>query len=411
MKQEDNNASHNDQIPSRPEGNVITVTDPSKDRYNTFQFISWWKQDIVRKARVLVIGAGALGNEVLKNLALMGMGEILIIDFDTIEDANLSRSVLFRATDNGQLKAQVAARAIKEINPDVKVQWLNRDINHALGLGVYRRMDAIIGCLDNRLARLSINKACWKLNKPWVDGAIQELLGIARVFRPNDGACYECTLTDEDYRIIHQRTSCPDLARRNVFEGKVPTTPTISSIIGAVQAQEALKLIHGMPVKGGIGYVFNGLLNDNFEMTYAIKDDCQSHDTWENIQELPDAYTDSTTIGQLLRIIQKDLGKDARFLLPVFVHEAICYHCNVQKTINQPKYQLYEEDAYCPNCGELMKLENLYYIEEDVADEVLNLTLSEAGFPELAIIEAVNPNWQSRYYEISGDETKFFHFV
>jgi adenylyltransferase/sulfurtransferase len=396
--------------PSAPEEYII-VTDPEKDRYNTFRFISWWDQEIVHNSRVLVIGAGALGNEVLKNLALMGIGEISIVDFDTIEDANLSRSVLFRASDNGKRKAEVAARMVKEINPDVKVQWLNRDINHGLGLGVYRRMDAIIGCLDNRLARLSINQACWKLNKPWIDGAIQELLGIARVFRPNDGACYECIMTDEDYKIIHQRTSCPDLARRNTFEGKVPTTPTISSIIGAIQTQDALKLIHGMSVKAGIGYVFNGLENDFFEMTYSIKEDCPSHEVWENIQELPEAYSDTTTLGDILKIVKNDLGEEARFVLPEFVLSGKCFHCGYTTIFKKPKHQLYEENGLCPECGDHLKLDILYYGENGLNDEILNLPLSRVGFPELAIIEAINSKYESRYYEVSGDDTKFFNFV
>ena len=68
------------------EQQTIVITDPDADRYHTFGYISWWKQEVVRDATVMVIGAGALGNEVLKNLALMGVGNLLIADFDTIED-------------------------------------------------------------------------------------------------------------------------------------------------------------------------------------------------------------------------------------------------------------------------------------------------------------------------------------
>ena len=88
---------------------IIRITDPDTDRYHTFGYISWWQQEVVRNATVMVVGAGALGNEVLKNLALMGIGNILICDFDTIEDSNLSRSVLFRTTDRGRRKVDAAA--------------------------------------------------------------------------------------------------------------------------------------------------------------------------------------------------------------------------------------------------------------------------------------------------------------
>ncbi len=91
---------------------TIVITDPDADRYHTFSYISWWQQETVRNATVLVVGAGAIGNEVLKNLALMGIGNLLIADFDTIEDSNLSRSVLFRGSDHGKRKVDAAAAAV-----------------------------------------------------------------------------------------------------------------------------------------------------------------------------------------------------------------------------------------------------------------------------------------------------------
>src|SRR5262245_32488777 len=181
-------------IPVSPE-KPIHIPNLQKDRLGTFEFISWWERDKVKSAKVLVVGAGALGNEVIKNLCLMGIGNIFIIDFDKIEAANLSRSVLFRENDNNRSKAEVAAARAKSINPEVHIQYLNADVTTGLGLGIIRRMDAIIGCLDNREARLAVNRFCYWMNKPWVDGAIQELLGLMRVLKPGEGACYECTFT------------------------------------------------------------------------------------------------------------------------------------------------------------------------------------------------------------------------
>ena len=73
---------------------TIVITDPDSDRYHTFGYISWWQQEVVRDATVLVIGAGALGNEVIKNLTLMGIGNILIADFDTIEAVSYTHLTL-----------------------------------------------------------------------------------------------------------------------------------------------------------------------------------------------------------------------------------------------------------------------------------------------------------------------------
>ncbi len=273
-------------VPIAPD-KPLHIPNLQTDRQGTFDFISWWERDKVRDAKVLVVGAGALGNEVIKNLALMGVGHLFIVDFDNIEAANLSRSVLFRESDNQRSKAEVAAARARAINPQIHVQYFNGDVTTGLGLGVFRRMDAVIGCLDNREARLAINRFCYWVNKPWVDGAIQELLGLMRVFIPGQGACYECTLTEQALRDLSLRYSCPLLARQNILLGKVPTTPTIASIIGGMQSQEALKLIHGLPVEPGKVVHFNGMVNEMHTTAYVPREDCESHWTYGEITELP----------------------------------------------------------------------------------------------------------------------------
>ena len=82
-----------------------------EDRFHRFRLIGWWDQARLARARVLVCGAGALGNEIVKNLALLGVGNVLIADMDRIENSNLSRSVLYRASDNGEPKAAAATPA------------------------------------------------------------------------------------------------------------------------------------------------------------------------------------------------------------------------------------------------------------------------------------------------------------
>src|SRR6186997_2722198 len=91
------------------------------DRYSRLRLIQWWDQEKLRAAKVMVVGAGAIGNEVLKNLALLGIGHVWVVDCDEIEDSNLTRSILFRQTDCGRSKAIAAAGAMRNINPDVNI--------------------------------------------------------------------------------------------------------------------------------------------------------------------------------------------------------------------------------------------------------------------------------------------------
>jgi adenylyltransferase/sulfurtransferase len=83
----------------------------SEDLYSRLRLIPWWDQGKIQSARVLVVGAGALGNEILKNLALMGFLDIVIVDLDRIEVSNLSRAILFRPADVGSYKAEAVASA------------------------------------------------------------------------------------------------------------------------------------------------------------------------------------------------------------------------------------------------------------------------------------------------------------
>lgn len=388
-------------------GKPIHIPNLRKDRLGTFEFISWWEREKVLKAKVMVVGAGALGNEVIKNLALMGIGNLFIVDFDKVEAANLSRSILFREGDDNRSKAEIAAARAKSINPDVHVQYMNGDVTSQLGLGIIRRMDVVIGCLDNREARLAVNRFCYWVNRPWVDGAIQELLGLMRVFVPGQGACYECTLTEQALRDLSMRYSCPLLARQNILLGKVPTTPTIASIIGGMQSQEALKLINGMPVEPGKVTHFNGMVNEMHTTAYSARDDCESHWTYGEITELP-ARAERTTLGDLLRIARADLGPDAMLELDQeLITQLECPNDHTVEEILRPLSEVTFEAGHCPTCGVLRESTLTHIISGD--ETFLHRTLASVGVPPLHIVKAQN-GVQYRFYELTGDLPDTLHF-
>jgi adenylyltransferase/sulfurtransferase len=387
----------------------VVVPDTVGDRYGTFQFISWWDQARLRAATAMVVGAGALGNEVLKNLALMGLGRLFIVDFDRVEPGNLSRTVLFRASDGGRSKVEAAAEAVKALNPDVQVQAWHGDVNTDLGLGVLRRMDVLIGCLDNREARLTLNSYAYRLNMPWVDGAIQELLGIARVFWPGRGACYECTLTPADWEAINLRYSCTLLSRERLLEGKVPTTPTISSIIGAMQAQEALKLLHGLEVQAGHGFIFNGLTNQAYITRYPQRADCLNHESaYDAIEELPQATAAQTTLQQMLDLARARLGPEARLELDYeLVTEFYCPACGQRAAVFQPLRRLDGRQAQCPHCGRQRQAITTHTLTGK--ETYLERTLAEIGIPPLHILTARSGR-QYAHLELTGDAASYFRW-
>lgn len=274
-----------------------------------------FRQERTAKARVMVVGCGALGNEVLKNLVLMGIRHIVVVDFDTVEADNLSRSVLFTQEDaaKGRRKVEVVAERLRGMNPEVDVKTIYGDIGYDVGLGLIRRMDVVIGCVDSRWARYQINRLCMRAGKPWVDGGIDGLEGTTRVFKPGEN-CYACNLGPEGLRDLKARMSCAGVIRRAMAAGKAPTTSIIASVIGAVQVQEALKLIHDEEIKTGSLTTLCGKMfyYEGEHMTTrvaefkAYDDDCAEHDVWEPVS--PSTLTTQSTVEEMLAWVATATG-------------------------------------------------------------------------------------------------------
>ncbi len=287
---------------------TLDITD---DRYSRLELITWWDQNILKNAKILVAGCGALGNEIVKNLAMLGVGNICVVDMDKVEKSNLTRSILFRKEDEGKSKAEVLCRRAKEVNDEINIKYFDGNIFN-LGLGVFKSFDIIIGGLDNREARLFINQSCWKVNRPWIDGAIEVLTGVARMFVPPDNACYECTMSEIDYKLINKRKSCMLLGLDEITEGKIPTTPTIASVIAGVQVQEAIKYLHkrdDLIYLNGKGFVFNGNNNDSYIVEYQRNEDCPSHYTFDNIRKIEKKFNE-VTLNDVIEFGKKIFNDD-----------------------------------------------------------------------------------------------------
>jgi len=379
----------------------------AEDRYSRLRMIPWWDQDLLRRSKVLVIGAGALGNEILKNLALLGIGNILIVDFDEVETSNLSRSVLYRLEDDGKSKAHAAAAAVRALNPDCTVFALNADICSGVGAGVFRWADVVICGLDNRQARMSVNAACWKVNKPWVDGATESFQGIARVFRPPDGVCYECTLSEHDMKLLNVRNSCGFLAKEALRRGRTPTTPTTSAVVAGVEVQEAVKLLHSPDLPGLVskGFFFDGSTYDCFTIDYVRRDDCLSHETYEKIVET-DLCSDSATLADVLEIARQHLRGEVVLDLPSeMVTELYCSSCDKREPFFRLLDAVEEDEANCAVCGNLRVPDVVAECEPD--SEFASIPLGELGFGILDIIAARSDD-ETVGIEISGDRQALF---
>lgn len=378
------------------------------DRYSRFRLIAWWDQEKLKAAKVMVVGAGALGNEVLKNLALLGVGNIVVLDFDEIEDTNLTRSVLYRQRDRGRQKAEAAAAAITDMNPDVRCTPHHANVLTDIGLGAFADVDVVIGCLDNREARLWVNRSCWKVGTPWIDGAIQEINGVAKVYIPPDGSCYECSMTENDYKLINLRYSCPLLKQEDIQAGKVPTAPTISSIIAGIQTQEALKLIHDMQTLSGEALVFNGQANQFYKTAFQRREDCLSHWYYPDPISL-NLSAKTATAAQLFAAASEHVNTDeplSLFLDRDLVTGLHCGKCDDEIPILRALPLVTVKDAECTVCGETRRPITTHEIIQGKATD--NETLSSLSIPDYDIVRVGTDNDSAMVFLLAADEDKFW---
>jgi len=392
------------EAPAGPTPDEIPLVIDDDDRYSRLRLIPWWRQERLAEARVLVVGAGALGNEVLKNLALLGVGTTIVIDLDAVEPSNLSRSVLFRAEDGGRSKAEVAARRAGEINPEVAFLPIRGDVITDLGLGLFADVDVVIGCLDNREARLWVNRQCWKVGTPWVDSGIQEIQGVVKVFVPPDSACYECAMTERDYQLLNVRYSCPLLRRDQILEGKVPTAPTIASMMAALEVQEALKLIHGLPVAAGSAMVFNGVTNQFYSTKLPFRPDCLSHETYPEPEAVPIGH--AATLADLFALAGRTLEGPLTLPLDRDLVTAIhCPRCDSRVDIFRPRTKVGMAEALCPTCREPGRPEILNAIDQD--SPLAALPLAKLGIPPYDIVRVDGPE-ASAFFLLAADRAASF---
>jgi len=382
---------------------ILKVHDRTRDRYHALTISTVWDRERVRQSRALIVGVGALGNEVAKNLAMMGVSLIAMIDRDTVEMANLTRSIFFRESDHGRPKVTSLAERVREFNPDVEVITRHGNLEDQIGLGLLRRMDLVFSCLDSRLARRSLNRMCEQVGRSWVDGSMEDLLGEVSAYQPGATACYECTLTSVDIRNLSQATSCRGIALERAKAGKVPTTSTMGSIVAALQVQEALKMHHGAARSlAGKRLIINCLLNEFDTVALDRKENCMGHFRIGEVTEVPEFTASSTTALEILNRFRVETSAVHAYVNVgrEIVTELRCVQCSTAERPLRTVRSIRESEALCPTCGQLRVAETIHTITEE--HELARVPLAELGVPELDVLE-VRGEGAVRWYELTGD--------
>jgi molybdopterin/thiamine biosynthesis adenylyltransferase len=208
-------------------------------------------QQCLLRARVLIVGVGALGSPVALYLAASGVGTIGLADHDHVRLSNLQRQIIHSMEGLNRSKVAGAARTVSALNPDVKVETIEETVDEHNAMDLLGRYDVIVDGTDSFRARYLLSDAAYLLRKPLVHGSIFRIEGQVTVFVPGRG-CYRCLYPE------------PPPAGAIDESENVGVFAALPGIIGTIQAAETIKLITGV----GDGLVNRVLLHDTMAMTF-----------------------------------------------------------------------------------------------------------------------------------------------
>lgn len=369
----------------------------------------------------MVVGAGALGNEVLKCLALMGAGELVIVDRDRIERSNLTRSVLYCSPDieadiaAGTPKADYAARRVAEINPDVRARPVVGEIAD-VGLGVLRRVDVVFGCLDNEMARVELGWACLRANRLLVDGGLGNLnpsSGMVLVFPGQDGPCPLCRKTADRRRALlwelqGREDPCWMKERGQNEAGIVPTTPVMASMVGALQVELGVRAVTDPAPDRVSGRTYRLQLHPGPALEVRAFDrspSCPLHEPGtflQDVEERRDRRSDTWPVSDLLR----EAGASTLQLDWPLTAGATCRNCGARwaPLVRRARFR----QAICPECGGHDLVETDVVSAVAAGSPLASRPLAELGLPAAHVHDLVcerEDGVTHRFIEVTGDLT------
>jgi molybdopterin/thiamine biosynthesis adenylyltransferase len=202
----------------------------------------------LKRAKVLIAGAGGLGSPIAIYLAAAGVGNIRLVDHDTVELSNLNRQILHWDENIGMNKTDSAAAKLKRLNPDVNIEAIAETITDNNISRLAADFDLIVDAMDNLPTRYLLNKTALEKNIPFLHGAVYGFEGRAMTVIPGKTACLNC---------VYHNASLP--------EEKFPVIGVTPAVIGCIQAAEAIKYIVGL----GTLLTNRLLIYDALEMTFA----------------------------------------------------------------------------------------------------------------------------------------------
>jgi len=237
---------------NQKEFKIYGIESIDSDKFDRQKRITGWDQNKITDATVMIIGVGATGNEVVKNLVLTGVGKLILIDYDFINISNLNRCVLFdrKSAQGKEYKVDVIKNACEKLNPDTEIIGIKKDLKD-IDKNLYKKADVVCSCLDNIEARLEANNYSYYNGVPFIDSGIEQFFGSVQAVYSGEkeAACLQCSISNIDLDLMWKKFSCTGEEIESSNGETIPKIATIittTSIIGGLQTQQVLKFILGL---------------------------------------------------------------------------------------------------------------------------------------------------------------------
>ena len=308
--------------------------------------------DRIKTSKILVIGAGAGGNEVLKNLALMGFGNFTIVDFDPIEDSNLSRTTLFSKEDIGKPKAEIAAKTLSQVSLHEKpnILGINAKIQD-IGKQIFLNNDIIICCVDTMNARAYINDWCVRLKKPLFELGFDKFM-VQVSFFPNEkqtDACLREVIGYGDFS--GARNSCSKLKVIDSELAHIPTIQVAAALAGALLATEVVMFLQGTSKLKNKLLQYAADYHRILKIDYPQSNKCvlHKHNDYKIFKSKLNPKENS--FNDLLIEMKKEFNSDFYInWYEEYIYSMECENCRKEILIKKFKSDIYDNERWCPQC-------------------------------------------------------------
>ncbi|MBQ4405713.1 MAG: ThiF family adenylyltransferase [Bacteroidales bacterium] len=391
---------------------------------------------MIKNLRILVVGAGAGGNEMLKNLLLMGFGNITIIDFDTVEDSNLSRTTLFKKEDIGKSKSLTAAQRLQEmaLHDNPHIVGLHGNLMTDFGKGIFLEHDVVFCCVDTQKCRAYINDWCVRTRTPFFEMGFREYTVDVCFFAPEgkmtqrNGKVIDKLPTDDGYFpkfnndfsvclreeigqgfFEEKRNPCSRFKVEDTNFAKIPTIQVSAAMAGTFCATELMKFLDGKDSIRNKMLMYFGLTFETIICNFKRNPDCKIHDEKYGFLEMEIAS--NATFFDVIDKLEQQTSKNVLLKLPdEFIISGKCHICGKPIIINKRSLEVWDKERWCEDCrNEHPDFQNKIEYGNDFLkvprelthnspEKILSRKICESGIPQNDIVEVITTDSNSLSY-------------